>query len=116
MLRRKRIKRTVKPVDTEARDRMRNLFLSIWGKRPHRSEVSTTYLGNEPLTVYFHHILPKEHYPEMMYEESNIILLTLDEHSNVENYKFKYEEINKRRTKLLETHEKSVLLRQNCQS
>jgi len=55
------------------------------------------YLGKEPLTIYFHHILPKEKYPQAMYDEENIILLTLEEHDNVERDMYKYEEVNRRR-------------------
>ena len=43
-------------------DVMRKLFLKIWKQRPHRSELSGTSLGAEPLSIYFHHILPKEKY------------------------------------------------------
>lgn len=77
--------------------RMRAFFLSIWIVRPHASEISGTYLGREPLSIYFHHILPKEKYPQAMYDPENIILLTLDEHSNVEINETRYEEINRRR-------------------
>jgi hypothetical protein len=76
---------------------MRQFFLSIWKKKPHKSEVSGEYLGQEALSTYFHHILPKEKYPEACLDEENIILLTLEEHSNVENNMYKYEEVNKRR-------------------
>ena len=76
---------------------MRDFFLSIWKKRSHKSEVSGVYLGKEPMSTYFHHILPKEKYPEACLDEENIILLTLEEHSNVENNMYKYEEVNKRR-------------------
>ena len=76
---------------------MREFFTSIWNKKPHRSEVSGEYLGNEPMSTYFHHILPKSKYPEACLDEENIILLTLDEHSNVENDMYKYEEISRRR-------------------
>lgn len=79
---------------------MRQFFLSIWNKRPHRSEVSEEYLGSEPMSTYFHHILPKEKYPEACLDEENIILLTLEEHSNVENDMYKYEEVNKKREQL----------------
>jgi len=79
---------------------MRQFFLSIWKKRPHRSEVSGVYLGSEPMSTYFHHILPKEKYPEACLDEENIILLTLEEHSNVENDMYKYEEVNERRKQL----------------
>ena len=76
---------------------MRQFFLSIWKKRPHRSEVSGEYLGSEALSTYFHHILPKEKYPEACLDEENIVILSLIEHSNVENDMYKYEEINKQR-------------------
>ena len=75
-------------------------FLKIWEKRPHVSEVSGNPLGKEPLTVFFHHILPKNKYPEAMYDEENIILLTLDEHTNVEIDLQRYEIINELRKQL----------------
>jgi len=81
--------------------RMQEFFLGIWKKRPHRSELSNTYLGKEPMSVYFHHILPKEKYPEACFDEENIILLTLDEHSNVESDMYRYKIINTKRQTLL---------------
>jgi hypothetical protein len=79
---------------------MREMFLSIWKKRPHKSEVSGDYLGNEPMSTYFHHILAKEKYPEACLDEENIVILSLLEHSNVENDMYKYPEVNKRREQL----------------
>jgi hypothetical protein len=76
---------------------MRDFFTSLWKKLPHYSQVSGKYLGSEPLTVYFHHILPKEKYPEAMFDEENIVLLTLEEHDNVEKDMHKYPEVNRRR-------------------
>jgi len=73
------------------------LFRSLWRKKRHYSEISGTYLGSEALSIYFHHILPKEKYPDACLDEENIILLTLDEHTNVENNMYRYDEINKRR-------------------
>jgi len=84
---------------------MQNFFLQIWKKRPHKSEVSGESLGSEPLHIFFHHILPKEKYPEASLDEENIILLTLDEHSNVENDMYKYEEVNKKREQLKQKYE-----------
>lgn len=78
-------------------DKMREFFLTIWRVRLHYSQVSMDYLGKEPLHVFFHHILPKEKYPEAAFDKENIILLTIDEHSNVESDMYKYEEINRRR-------------------
>ena len=79
---------------------MRNFFLLIWKKRPHYSEESGKYLGSEAMSTYFHHILPKEKYPDACLDEENIILLSLEEHSNVENDIYRYEEVNKRRNQL----------------
>jgi hypothetical protein len=84
--------------------KMRNFFMEIWKKRTHHSEVSGTYLGSEAMSTYFHHILPKEKYPEACLDEENIILLTLEEHSNVENDMYRYEEVNKRREQLLKKY------------
>lgn len=79
---------------------MQEFFLQIWKKKLHYSEVSMDYLGREPLSVFFHHILPKSKYPEAALDEENIILLTLNEHDQVEMDMYKYEEVNKRREKL----------------
>lgn len=97
----KGLKKTRKPVDQEAINKMREFFLSIWKTRTHHSEVSGIYLGSEPLSTYFHHIMPKKSYPNLMYEEANIILLTLDEHTNVENDMYRYEIINDKRDYLI---------------
>jgi len=78
----------------------RDMFLNIWKKRKHNSEVSGDYLGSEPMSTYFHHILAKEKYPEACLDEENIILLSLLEHSDVENDMYKYPEVNKRREQL----------------
>jgi hypothetical protein len=80
--------------------KMKMFFMDCWNKKPHRSEISGVYLGSEPMSTYFHHILPKSKYPEACFDEENIILLTLDEHTNVEADIYKYEEVNKRREQL----------------
>ena len=84
---------------------MRDFFLQIWKKRLHLSEVSGLPLVGEPLHIYFHHILPKEKYPEAGLDEENIILLTLDEHSNVESDMYRYEEVNNRREQLKQKYD-----------
>jgi hypothetical protein len=78
----------------------KKFFLSIWKKRPHKSEVSGEYLGQEALSTYFHHILPKSKYPEACLDEENIIILSFIEHQQVESDMYRYEEINKRRNLL----------------
>ena len=84
---------------------MQEFFLQIWKKRQHKSEVSGESLGSEALSTYFHHILPKNKYPEAALDEENIILLTLNEHDQVESDIYRYEEVNQRRIKLLEKYE-----------
>jgi hypothetical protein len=105
-------KRTSKQLSKEIEKKVRThemfeFFIALWKKRPHYSEISGDYLGKEPLSVYFHHILPKNKYPEACFDEENIILLTLNEHESVENDIYKYEKINIKREKLLEKYERT---------
>jgi hypothetical protein len=90
----------IKTVRTEANP-MHLFFKEIWKERKHYSEVSGDYLGSEALSTFFHHILPKSKYPELQYDKSNIILLTLPEHESVENDIYRFEEVNRRRIELL---------------
>ena len=96
-----------KNVHNDGHNQQRDMFMDIWKKKRHYSEVSGLYLGKEPMSTYFHHILPKEKYPQACLDEENIILLTLEEHSNVENDIYRYEEVNKRRNHLLTKYERS---------
>lgn len=80
--------------------RMLSVFMDIWHDRKHNSEVSGRWLGKEPLTIFFHHILPKSKYPQAALDVENIILLTFEEHQKVENDPGIYEEVNKRREQL----------------
>ena len=84
---------------------MKDMFLLIWKKRQHKSEISGTSLGSEALSTYFHHILPKSKYPEACLDEENIILLTWEEHDQVEMDPTRYEEVNKRREQLKQKYE-----------
>ena len=99
------------PVKKQANDRkssdLHEFFLKLWKKFPHYSMVSGKYLGNEPLSVFFHHILPKEKYPEASLDEENIILLTLEEHDQVEMDIYRYEEVNERRKLLKAKYERA---------
>ena len=88
-------------------ENLHNFFLDLWKKRKHYSEISGEYLGSEARSIYFHHILPKEKFPEAAQDEDNIILLTFDEHNNVEMNMYRYEEVNKRRDKLKKKYERA---------
>ena len=87
-------------VEKAEMEAMWEVFKSVWRKRGPYSEVSKQYLGQECRTVYMHHILPKSKYKTLMYEEINIIILSLEEHANVEMDVYRYEEINRRREEL----------------
>jgi len=84
---------------------MHLFFLEIWKKKPHKSEISGTYLGSEALSTFFHHILPKSKYPEASLDEEHIILLTWEEHDQVEMDPTRYEEVNERRELLKQKYE-----------
>ena len=86
---------------------LHQFFLELWKKRRHYSEVSGKYLGEEPLSVFFHHILPKNKYQNFWLDEENIIFLTLEEHDQVEMDIYRYEEINNRRKYLIEKYERA---------
>ena len=79
----------------------------LFRSRRHYSEVSGKFLGNEPLSVFFHHILPKNKYPDFCLDEENIIFLTLEEHDQVEMDIYRYEEINERRKYLIDKYERA---------
>jgi len=79
-------------------------FMKIWTKREHVSEVSGEKLFSPPSSAYFHHILPKRKHSEAMYDEENVILLTIDEHTNVESDMYRYEKINKKRKQLIDKY------------
>jgi hypothetical protein len=91
----------------ENKQKMHEFFQLLWKKFPHYSMVSGKYLGKEPLTIFFHHILPKEKYPQARLDEENIILLTLEEHTQVEMDMYRFEEINNRRNNLLIKYERN---------
>jgi hypothetical protein len=94
--------------------RLRALYQEIWKERPHNSEVDGQYLGNTIKTYFFHHILPKNSCPQMMYSKNNIILLTAEQHGKVENDENAFEEINRRRDELLRNllHYAGIIVKQ----
>ena len=87
---------------------MGEFFLSIWNKRPHKSEVSGKLLNGEPLSTMFHHIIEKSDvlYGELArWDEEDIIILLPEEHEQLHKDVYMYEEVNKRREKLLRKYE-----------
>lgn len=60
------------------------LFQKIWSKRSHKSQVSGKYLGTQLKSTFCDHLLERGKYPEVEYEEWNILLVTPDEHTRKE--------------------------------
>jgi hypothetical protein len=67
-------------------EEMWNFFLEIWSERPHRCEVTGRFLGKEPLSTMFHHLLPKQDscFPQFKLCKWNIALIHPDIHATVE--------------------------------
>lgn len=60
------------------------MFIEIWNERPHYSEVSGRYLGDEMNVQYMSHILSKGAYPGFRLNPDNIMLKTAEEHAEWE--------------------------------
>lgn len=58
----------------------KELFKWIWDHRPHYSEVSGKFLGNQPNVFFFAHILPKSLSTRFRLRTINIALMTAEEH------------------------------------
>ena len=61
---------------------MRDFFLQVWKKRKHECENCGKWLGNEPLSYMFDHLLEKSKYPDLKFEEENIMMVCLECHDN----------------------------------
>ena len=69
-----------KSIDVEAINKRNNFFSLIWKKRSHYCENCGRWLGNEPLSYFFDHILEKNKYPSLTFVEENIMLLCMECH------------------------------------
>jgi hypothetical protein len=87
------------------KERLHNLYMELWKDRKVRgrnySEISGKLLPKEPLSIFFHHILCKNKYEDLIFEPDNIIIVTFEEHQEIENCRA-FEEVEKRKLKLLE--------------
>jgi len=70
----KQAKKKVNPGD------QKKMFIEIWKERPHVSELSGEYLGDEMNAWFFAHILGKGAYPHLKLVKENIMLVTQAEH------------------------------------
>jgi hypothetical protein len=58
-------------------------FLEIWNERPHVCYETGKPIYGEPLSIYFHHCLEKNPYPQFALEKWNIVIVTGETHSQV---------------------------------
>jgi 5-methylcytosine-specific restriction endonuclease McrA len=62
---------------------LHEFFLQIWDKNPkHECENCGKWLGKEPLSYMFDHLLEKSKYPDLATEEDNIMIVCLECHDN----------------------------------
>ncbi len=59
-------------------------FKGIWETRPHYSEVSGIFLGDEFNVCFFSHILVKGAFPKFRHNPHNIVLMSFNEHQEWE--------------------------------
>jgi hypothetical protein len=59
---------------------MQQFFIQMWNKRKHECENCGKWLGKEPLSYMFDHLLEKSKFPELKHEEDNIMLVCLECH------------------------------------
>lgn len=58
-----------------------SMFYDIWAKRRHYCESCGLWLGNEPLSIFFDHLLEKSKYEQFALMEENIFLCCGDCHT-----------------------------------
>jgi hypothetical protein len=78
-------------------------WATIWEEREHVDFETNEPIYGEPLTLYFHHVLPKSTYPQYRYAKWNIVLVSWDTHTNAENNIDLVPKIKAYRDKLLKT-------------
>jgi hypothetical protein len=81
------LKKKKKSLESLSSDEIDNRILDaefmaeIWQERPHIDFETGEKLYGEPLKSYFHHVLEKEQYPQFRYEKWNIVLVSVNTHS-----------------------------------
>lgn len=85
---RKRSKKAKEKIEDrkEISKKDKEIYMEIWREREHVCFESGDNLGEEALTTYFHHVLPKEKskFPQYRHTKWNIILLSPRIHNTLE--------------------------------
>lgn len=69
-----------KETTKERRGDLQSLFLEIWGERPHYCAECNSYLGEEPLAIFFSHNHSRGARPDLKMDKNNITLLCRECH------------------------------------
>lgn len=78
----KKIKQEAEAKETQLLDK--EFYLEHWRACGHTCEQCGCKLGKEPLTLFFHHALPKRNYPQFRHTHENIIVVCRDCHAQCE--------------------------------
>jgi 5-methylcytosine-specific restriction endonuclease McrA len=79
-------------------------YEGIWNSRPHFCFESGAYLGEEPASYMFHHVLEKSKYPQFRHCDWNIVVLSWEKHNQVHNNIDKTPRVKFLREQLLKKH------------
>jgi 5-methylcytosine-specific restriction endonuclease McrA len=90
----KKKKQLVEEKKTAAMDK--EFYLEIWSSSPHACEECGRKLGKEPLTIFFHHLIPKSSHPEFRHTHENVMILCPDHHAQAETDLDKVPEVKAR--------------------
>lgn len=79
---------------------MKQFFMRYWKEnKQHTCEACRVWLGSDPLTYMFDHVLEKSKYPHLAFEEENIMYLCL--HCHDKKTRGHYDDIMKERIEYL---------------
>lgn len=72
---------------TENTKKLHEWFLKIWSTlpKPKKCEECGKWLGNEPNTCFFDHLLEKSKYPELAFVRENIFICCAECHNSKTN-------------------------------
>lgn len=81
-------------------------YQEIWEERPHVCFETGEYLGEEPFTLFFHHVLAKgaRAYKQFRHYKWNIVLVNRQTHSQVELNIDKCPKIKQYREQIIKQH------------
>ncbi len=107
------IKKRIKSEEELEEERYQRLKMNIffwecWESLPKYSEINPFYKFNDANKTHYHHLYPKSIYPELRYSLNNIICVSWEEHSLLDNDLEYFEEAKKKRIFIKENWEMCI--------